>query len=65
LQDLLRGPQCKITLDVAAGETGMRDLILTNPAFPPLPFRPKTTDKTFADAVDLSQAIPLVPPFLQ
>jgi molybdate/tungstate transport system substrate-binding protein len=65
LQDLLRGPQCKITLDVAAGETGMRDLILTNPAFPPLPFRPKTTDKTFADAVDLSQAIPVVPPFLQ
>jgi len=65
LQDLLRGPQCKITLDVETGQTGTRDLVLTNPTFPPVPFRPKTTDKTFPGAVDLSQAIPVVPPFLQ
>jgi molybdate/tungstate transport system substrate-binding protein len=65
--DSSSGGECTVTLDVASGETGSRDLMVTDTEFKGKgnAYGRKTVDETFAGAVDLSQAIPVVPPFLQ
>jgi hypothetical protein len=57
------GGECLVTLDVASGQTGVRDLtVLANP--PESTGSQATVDQTLAKAVDLSNAIPVVPAFL-
>jgi len=60
------GELCTVTLDVAAGATGTRDLVEQNRAFPGRgnAFGRKPVDQTFTGSVDLDDAIPVVPDFL-
>jgi molybdate/tungstate transport system substrate-binding protein len=61
------GEMCTVTLDAAAGATGTRDLVEQNRAFPGqgLAKGRKAVDQTFTGAVDLDDAIPVVPDFLK
>jgi molybdate/tungstate transport system substrate-binding protein len=61
------GEMCTVTLDAAAGATGTRDLVEQNRGFPGqgLAKGRKATDQTFTGAVDLDDAIPVVPDFLK
>ena len=61
------GEMCTVTLDAVAGATGTRDLVEQNRAFPGqgLAKGRKAADQTFTGAVDLDDAIPVVPHFLK
>ncbi len=55
--DKQKAGQCELTLDVTAGQTGLRDLTVVRG-------KGKKSGQTITNAVDLSQAIPVVPDFL-
>jgi molybdate/tungstate transport system substrate-binding protein len=61
------GAMCTVTLDVAAGAVGVRDLMEMNKPFPGKGNANgrKAVDQTWSGAVDLTNAIPVVPDFLQ
>jgi len=61
------GEMCTVTVDATAGAAGMRDIVEQNRDFPGqgLAKGRKAVDQTFTDAVDLDDAIPVVPDFLK
>jgi molybdate/tungstate transport system substrate-binding protein len=56
-----KGGQCLVTMDVATGETGVRDLLVMGPSAGIA----NKVDQTFSQAVDLANAVPVVPAFLR
>jgi molybdate/tungstate transport system substrate-binding protein len=55
--------QCLVTMDIATGETGVRDLVVMAPSTGAT--NVAKVDQTFTQAVDLSNAVPVVPDFLR